>query len=111
MIRKLMLSTAIMMAALGGTAGAASAAPAHVAAAPAHVATATLASVAVPAANDCNFPTQPLPGSQYVQSYTYCDNCATAAFWNNANPFNLDRFYYCTYNPSNNENDLHYNVT
>lgn len=104
MIRKIVLGTAIMLASLGGTAGA-SAAPAHAAAAPAHVATATLTSAAVPDANDCDLPTQADPGSKYIASYQSCYLCLFwANYYNTFDPFNL---YYCTYNPSNDLNDLH----
>ncbi|MEU9834486.1 hypothetical protein AB0D67_23405 [Streptosporangium sp. NPDC048047] len=56
--------------------------------------------------NSCNYPTSARPNSTYVSSYSNCKTCR-------ANEFALEynywwRDYYCTYNPSNNLNDLHY---
>ncbi|MET9069906.1 hypothetical protein [Streptosporangium sandarakinum] len=56
--------------------------------------------------NSCGYPTSARPGSTFVRSYSNCKSCRTAELaleyqysWRN---------YYCTYNPSNDLNDLHY---
>ncbi|GGQ35215.1 hypothetical protein [Streptosporangium pseudovulgare] len=85
-----------------------------------HTLTAAPASASVPAAataagasgsvsvlsNSCGYPTSARPGSTFVRSYSNCKSCRTAELaleyqysWRN---------YYCTYNPGNDLNDLHY---
>lgn len=57
-------------------------------------------------ANGCNYPTSARPGSTYVSSWSNCRTCQEEEYWNQATrPW---RDYYCTYNPSNNLNDLHW---
>ncbi|GAA3794842.1 hypothetical protein GCM10022226_12770 [Sphaerisporangium flaviroseum] len=54
------------------------------------------------AANTCNFPTQATPPSKFIRSYGNCNDCKAKA------GVNLQGYRtYCTYNPSNNLNDLH----
>jgi len=107
MIRKFALGAVIMLAALGGTAGAAAAAPVSMAAAPARITTATLTSAVTPAANDCGLPAQADPGSYFVRSYSSCWVCEFVALEANTDP---DIPYYCTYNPSNGLTDLHFDI-
>jgi hypothetical protein len=57
-------------------------------------------------ANTCNYPTSARPGSTYVSSYGNCYQCRAAELLQQNNFWWRD--YYCTYNPSNNKNDLHY---
>ncbi|MGS2647076.1 hypothetical protein [Streptosporangium sp. LJ11] len=57
-------------------------------------------------ANTCNFPTSARPGSRWVESWTNCKTCQVSEVqWQITYPW---RDYYCTYNPSNNMNDLHW---
>ncbi|MEV0203420.1 hypothetical protein [Nonomuraea sp. NPDC050691] len=56
--------------------------------------------------NDCNLPTHARPGSEFAQSFSSCKAFLVAELYmENGEPWND---YYCTYNPSNNMNDLHY---
>ncbi|MEU8385179.1 hypothetical protein [Streptosporangium sp. NPDC048865] len=57
-------------------------------------------------ANRCNYPTSARPGSTFVSSWTECTYCHYEELARQAvYPW---RDYYCTYNPSNNLNDLHW---
>jgi hypothetical protein len=58
------------------------------------------------AANSCGLPTSARPPSKYITSYTNCNTCMNESYRRSTNnPFGWR--YYCTYNPSNNLNDLH----
>ncbi|WP_157546274.1 hypothetical protein [Microtetraspora fusca] len=57
------------------------------------------------AANTCNFPSQATPPSRFIKSYSNCSDCRTEAYKRSQNILGFR--YYCTYNPSNNLNDLH----
>ena len=72
-----------------------------------HVVTTTLVR---PLANDCGFPTQADPGSIFVKSYSNCSKCDQTAIGENGIYRGSGRVYYCTYNPSNRLNDLHYDI-
>ncbi|SDM38017.1 hypothetical protein SAMN05421874_1652 [Nonomuraea maritima] len=54
------------------------------------------------AANTCGFPTQATPPSRFIRSYPNCKQCEDEEGVSISG-----YFYYCTYNPSNNLNDLH----
>lgn len=59
------------------------------------------------AANSCHLPTSAGPGGGYSTSYGDCVQCSFVAADNTlsiSNPY----VWYCTYNPSNGLNDLHY---
>ncbi|MEU4537375.1 hypothetical protein AB0G15_21175 [Streptosporangium sp. NPDC023825] len=56
--------------------------------------------------NDCGFPTSARPNSRFVSSHGNCNDCLRKK---TALQYKYSwRYYYCTYNPSNNLNDLHY---
>lgn len=56
-------------------------------------------------ANACRYPTSARPGSSFVRSYSNCVTCREDADNLNSVPTSFE--HYCTYNPSNNKNDLH----
>jgi hypothetical protein len=79
-----------------------------VTAAPGNATTMTPASATSALGNSCNFPTSAHANSRYVESYSNCYLCRLAAFsWGDIDPVHT---YYCTYNPSNNKNDVHYDL-
>ncbi|MEV0968432.1 hypothetical protein [Microtetraspora glauca] len=57
------------------------------------------------AANTCRLPTQATPPSRFIKSYSNCNTCVSEAYKKSQNILGFR--YYCTYNPSNNLNDLH----
>ncbi|MEU4405302.1 hypothetical protein AB0F88_12290 [Streptosporangium sp. NPDC023963] len=57
------------------------------------------------AANSCGLPTSARPPSRFIRSWSDCNTCIREAY-KRSNP-TLGIRYYCTYNPSNNLNDLH----
>jgi hypothetical protein len=79
-----------------------------VTAAPGHAATMRPAGAMSALGNSCNFPTSAHPNSRYVESYGNCYLCRFAVYsWGDIDPLHT---YYCTYNPSNNKNDVHYDL-
>lgn len=77
--------------------------PASVAAAPASASTSGPVTIA---ANACGLPTHATPPSKFIRSYGNCNTCIRdAAKMTTSDLFG--RRYYCTYNPSNDLNDLH----
>jgi hypothetical protein len=54
------------------------------------------------AANTCSFPTQATYPSKFLRSYSNCNTCK-----DKVGVDSKGYMTYCTYNPSNNLNDLH----
>ncbi|MEU9831671.1 hypothetical protein AB0D67_09010 [Streptosporangium sp. NPDC048047] len=76
--------------------------PAAIAASPASASASGSVSIR---SNGCNLPTQARVPSKFIKSYSNCNTCVSEAYKRSQNPLGLR--YYCTYNPSNNLNDLH----